>query len=192
MVSGWAGDEPASRRILLARAPAALAGLLLAGCGSAKHGPTPPSPQAPTASSGQAELLNHLLDVEWKAVSAYTAGAPLLIEPDMHAARKFLFQELTHVSELGGLVARAGGKPHMQAASYALGHPHTSDDVLRLWHELEQEQITAYLDAIPLLENGKTRAACLAMLANDAQHISVLRGYLGESMVPSAFLSGSE
>ena len=47
--------------------------------------------------------------------------------------------------------------------------------MLRLLHKIERAQITAYLDAIPKVSLGSTRAALAAVLANDAQHISVLR-----------------
>ena len=47
--------------------------------------------------------------------------------------------------------------------------------MLALLHRLERAQIAAYLDAIPQLSPGPVRAAVASILANDAQHLAVLR-----------------
>ena len=68
----------------------------------------------------------------------------------------------------------------------------TEEDVLRLLHKIERAQINAYLDAIPKVSLGSTRAALAAVLANDAQHISVLRLSLGRRPIPTALVTGHE
>ena len=138
------------------------------------------------------QLLNHLLDIEHLGIAAYTAGTPLL-DPDLaKSASLFLNDELAHAGQLIGLVKAAGGKPNKPAASYELGHPHTAEEVLALLHEVERLQIAAYLNALPQLTLGKLRQQVVAILANDAQHIAVVRAGLGQPAVPSAFVTGRE
>ena len=66
----------------------------------------------------------------------------------------------------------------------------TNDDVLRLLHRIETLQLAAYVRAIPLLQLGKVRAAAMALFANDAQHVTILRLQLGLDPVPAAFVTG--
>jgi hypothetical protein len=138
-----------------------------------------------------ATALNALLDVEHYAVAGYAAGIPLLHEPQAKAAVQFLAQELAHTVQLSDLIKRAHGKPNRPAASYDLGHPRSSEDVLALLKRLEQAQLRAYLDAIPQLSGGKVRAAVAAIYANDAQHLALLRWQTGEAPAPAALVTGS-
>jgi hypothetical protein len=198
VVNEAADADPASRRGLLKAAGAGVAGgaaLLLAACG----GSHAPSTQATTTTSSEpvpnsldAALLNHLLDLEHMGIAAYTAGIPLLSPAGRKDGQLFLTQELSHAGELGGLVKQAGGKPHKGRETYNLGHPRTEEDVLNLLHRIERAQINAYLDAIPKVSLGSTRAALAAVLANDAQHISVLRLSLGRRPIPTALVTGHE
>jgi hypothetical protein len=183
---------------MLKAAGAGLAGgaaLLVAACGGSHSS----SSQATTTTTGgpvpntvDAALLNHLLDLEHMGIAAYTAGIPLLSPSGRKDGRLFLTQELSHAGELSGLVNQAGGKPHKGRETYNFGHPSTEEDVLRLLHKIEGAQINAYLDAIPKVSLGSTRAALAAVLANDAQHISVLRLSLGRRPIPTALVTGHE
>ena len=136
--------------------------------------------------------LNRLLDIEYAAVAAYTAGIPLLTGRGLTAAKRFLDQELSHANELAGLISFEHGRPKSAKASYDLGHPRSGADVIRLLHTVESTQIAAYVDAIPRLSPGRVRAALASILANDAQHISILRSVLGRPPAPAAFVTGSE
>lgn len=141
---------------------------------------TTPGPDAP--------ILNHALDLEHMAITAYTASAPLLSGTAHLAAQRFLSQELAHAGEIAGLVHQAGGKPVKPKRSYDLGNPRTTTDVLQLLYAVEQAQIAAYVEAVPLLSEGSSRAAVAAILANEAQHASILLLALGRSPVPGAFV----
>lgn len=136
-------------------------------------------------------LLNSLLDVEHYAIAAYAAGIPLLSKSHSKAAVQFLAQELAHVVQLSDLIRRARAKPNRPAASYDLGHPRNSEDVMVLLKRSEQAQIRAYLKTIPELSGGKVRSAVAAIMANDAQHLAVLRWQSAESPVPAALVTGS-
>ena len=61
-----------------------------------------------------------------------------------------------------------------------------------LLHNVENMQIAAYVDAIAVLEPGTLKQQVASILANDAQHIAVVRAALGQPAVPSAFVTGRE
>jgi Ferritin-like domain len=184
-----------SRRWLLKAAGAGVGGAaatLLVACGGS-HVTAPTTTTAtPRFHNRDVDLLNHLLELEHIAVAAYTAGIPLLTPSGRMAGQRFLTQELSHVGEISGLVRQAGGIAHKAREGYDLGHPRNGDDVLRLLHEIERSQVAAYLQAIPKVSMASTRGALAAVLANDAQHISVLRAQLGHQPVPSALITGHE
>jgi len=183
-------EEPSSRRGVLRAAGAALAGAVLAGCGSQSIRAEVQNSR-PVLHSDVA-LLNHLLHLEHVAIAAYTAGIPLLAPATHKAGQLFLNDEISHAGDLAGLVRAAGGKPIKPAPSYALGHPRTSQEVLKLLHDVENAQIAAYVDAIAVLRPGTLKQQVASILANDAQHIAVVRAALGEPAIPSAFVTGRE
>jgi rubrerythrin len=162
----------------------------LVGCG----GSTKPNLRQlpPAAKSTDVDLLNQALDLEHEAIAAYTAGIPLLDGRPKKAAQLFLEQELSHAGEMYGLIKQAGGRPNKAKASYDLGHPSTAMDVLRLLHDLEHRELRLYLGALTRLSPGSVRAAVAAVLANDAQHVAVLRSALGMLPLPSPFVTGVE
>jgi len=186
-------DDPGapSRRALLGGtaggAAAAVVGLLSA-CGSASHSDTSTS----LAANQQpiVRLLNHALDLKHYVVGAYTAATPLLRGRNHAAAKRFLAHDLSHVSELISLIKRAGGTPNEPQPTYNLGHPHGPSGILRLLDEAENATIAAYLDLLPEASPGYVRAALGAILANDAQHVAVLRLALRRDPIPEAFVRG--
>jgi hypothetical protein len=183
-------EAPASRRRFLSAGVVGSGALLLAACGgdSLKAQLKRDPPVART----DVELLNHLVDLEYLAVSAYTAGLPLLSRPAARAAKQFLAQELGHAEGLSILVKEAGGTANKPHESYDLGNPRSADDVLGLLHAVEALQVAAYLGAIPRLGPAKVRTLTAQYFANDAQHISIVRSLLGEAALPAAFANGRE
>jgi bacterioferritin (cytochrome b1) len=144
------------------------------------------------ATRADVEPLNTLLDLEHHAVAAYAAGIPLLQAPQAQAAaQQFLAQELAHATQLSDLIRLARGKPNRPRARYDLGQPQGAGDVLALFMRLEQAQIRAYLHALPRLSNGPLRGAMASILANDAQHLAMLRWNTGQSPVPAARVTGT-
>ncbi|MGI8903527.1 MAG: ferritin-like domain-containing protein [Solirubrobacteraceae bacterium] len=146
----------------------------------------------PAARRADAELLNGLLDLERRTIGAYTAGIPLLTGASLTAAQRFLAQELAHAAELSRLLKRAGVVAHRPSDSYDLGHPRSAAAVLGLLHASETAQLAAYITAIPRLATGTVRASTASILADDAQHVSVLRSALALDPVPTAFVTGRE
>ncbi len=180
-----------TRRGLLGVSGAAViaAGAAVSGCGRTSRRPKVHKiPQA--ARSADVTVLNAALALTHHAIAAYTAGIPLLLSTAHSAAKHCLDQELVHAGELFGLVKQAGGTPVNPAANYDLGHPASQSDVLALLIGLERQQITGYLDAISRVSPGDVRAAVAAMLANDAQHLIVLRQSLGTPALRGPFVTG--
>jgi hypothetical protein len=177
--------------VLEAAGAAACGAVVLSGCGSPKSLHARVRRLGPVARA-DVSILNGLLDLEHQAIAAYTAGIPLLAPAAVPAARKFLEQELSHAGELSGLVKQAGGKARKPAPGYDLGHPTSSRQVLALLHRIERSQLAAYLHAIPRLQPARVRAAAAAILANDAQHVSILRLELGLPPIPAPLVSGEE
>jgi hypothetical protein len=169
----------------------ALAGgaLLLAGCGTRSLRSR--VKKGAKLSPGDVDVLNHLLELEYQAVAAYTAGIPFLNRDETTAAKQFLGQEVTHASTLAGLIKQAGGKAVMPESSYELGRPRR-EDILTLIARLEAQQLDAYVRLIPALSAGKLRSTAAAIMANDAQHLAVVRHTLGQAPIPSAFATGRE
>jgi Ferritin-like domain len=180
-----------SRRELLAASGVLLGAVVLDGCG----GGSSSTPVLQTAPSGDrtvdVEILNRAIDLEFKTVAAYTAGIPLLNGAAAKAAKQYLSQELSHANELQGLVKEAGGTAHQQKAYYNLGRPRGATDVLMLLNRLENQQVRLYIDQVSVLSPGPVRAAVSAILANDAQHMTVLRSALGRPPAPTAFVAAS-
>ena len=189
-------QDRSGRRQLLTGAGASLAAgaaVVLAGCGSQAHLPKHAAKTAPApVRRRDVQILNAALYLERRTVAAYIAGIPLLPHDQAKAAKQFLNEELEHTGELLGLIKAAKGIAIPRAPSYNIGHPGDGDEVLALLHELESAQIAGYVKAIPELSPGPVRAAVATILANDAQHLSILRLEQGENPVPSAFVTGSE
>lgn len=184
--------SPVSRRQLLGASGAAGAGLALAGCGHTFQAATHVSKLPPELKAADAAIFNRLIDAEYVVAAAYIAGIPLLSDHNLRAAKHFLVQEVAHVQQLSNLVGVAHGVPHGPRASYDLGHPRSQTQVMELIHRAEQGTVRAYLEAIPKLTPGAARAAAASILANEAQHVSVVRRNLGLDPVPSAVLTAAE
>lgn len=181
-----------SRRHVLASTGGLAAVVLLPGCSLKAMPSNVPLHERTPGAAADAEILIGLLARERYAVAAYAAAAPLLRKPARQAASQFLGQDLAHATELAGLIHQAGTEPPPPPASFDLGHPRTETELLALLHRAEQGQIAAYLDAIPRVSPPRLRAALAAILANDAQHTTVLRDQLGLDPVPAPLLSAGE
>jgi hypothetical protein len=181
-----------SRRQLLGATGAAGLGLALAGCGRTRPTASHVSQLPPNVKAVDASIFNSLIDAEYVIAAAYIAGIPLLSDHNLRAAKHFLAQEVAHIAELQNLVSVAHGVPHGPRASYDLGHPRNQTQVLELIHSGEEMTVRAYLDALPRLSPGPPRAAAASILANEAQHVSIIRRNLGLDPVPDAVVTATE
>jgi Ferritin-like domain/TAT (twin-arginine translocation) pathway signal sequence len=182
------GTAGSSRRQLLRASVAAGAAAALGGCGGSSHHHKRHGP----AADRNVGLLDHALGLERRAIAAYAAGIPLLAGSDKLIATQFLKQELLHAGRLIALIQAMGGRVQARSQSYDLGQPRTPRQIIELLHTVEQAEIAAYLKLFPELSGGALRANVATILANDAQHVAILRRALGELPVPSAFPSAAE
>jgi rubrerythrin len=185
--------DPVSRRRLFGMAGVSVAGgsaMFLAACGDDTK-----SPGAATApdESDQAdvEILNSALDLELMAVAAYKAGAARLKGDVLKVGKLFLEQEQEHADGLMSAIKDAGGTPNKAKASYDFPRLTSQRDVLRFAVDIENTAIAAYIDALPKLGKGDLRATASAIVANEAEHVAVLLGALGEQQAPAAFVVGA-
>ena len=183
------GEGARSRRQLLRVSAAAGAAAALGGCGGSAHAHRR---MRDAVSDHDVALLNRSLGLERSAIAAYTAGIPLLAGRNKLIATEFLKQELLHAGRLIALIDALGGPAAGRPESYALGRPRTPRQVVELLHDVERVQIAAYLEAIAQLSGGHLRADVASILADDAQHVAIIRRALGEVPVPTAFPSGAE
>ena len=136
------------------------------------------------------EILNSAIDLEHMSIAAYTAGAPLLKGEVLTLARQFLGHEKEHANELSQIVLEAGGRPNKPKPRYHFDKFTSQQDVLRLVANLENVAIAAYIDALPKLSSGDLRATAASIVTDEAEHLSVALGRLGQPQVPSAFVVG--
>ena len=154
--------------------------------------------QAATTDTGGGEgdiaVLNSALELEHLAVAAYTAGAGLLEGDVREVGTLFRDQEQEHADGLAQAIRELGGtpnepKPEREYAPMFEGL-RNQEDVLRFAVDLENTAVAAYIDALPKLTSGELRGTAAAIVTNEAEHISVLLGALGEDQVPDAFVTG--
>jgi Ferritin-like domain len=181
-----------SRRQLLGVSGAAGAAALAAGCGVLPAKVSTLQKIALTVDRPDVPILEGLLRLEYTLAYAYTASIPRLNGYGLDAARWFLRQELGHIGAVSTLLKSGGVKPNTAAGSPHLGQPGNESEVVMLLHRLETQAIRAYLEAVAKLSNGQLRAVASAILATEAQHVSILRRAQGLEPVPSALLTGYE
>jgi hypothetical protein len=193
VTSAPAGADSTRRSLLKRSAGLVAAGAAsgaLAGCGGASKHPDVRSLPAPVRDT-DVTILNGLLDLCQRTVAAYTACVPLF-SGHLHAAGKqFLDQDLAHAGELYRLIKQADGEPHKPQASYDLGKPRGRTDLVRLLHQLETDMVSQSLKALPDLSSGSVRATVASILANDTQHVVVLRIALRLPPIPSPLVTGA-
>jgi hypothetical protein len=181
-----------SRRQLLGASGAAGLAWAIAGCGRTHPAAVHVANLPPNLKAVDAAIFNGLIDAEYAVAAAYIVGIPLLSDHNVRAAKHFLIHEVSHITQLSNLVNVAHGVPRGPRASYDLRQPRGQKQVLELIHHAEQLTVRAYLDAIPKLSPGAARAAAASILANEAQHVSIIRRNLGLDPVPDALVTATE
>lgn len=164
----------ATRRSLLAALGAAA---LLPGCGSDGD---PPEPGEGAGTEGDAQMLEVLLGLELTAGAAYAAYDSVLDGRALATARLLEGHEREHADALRRAIRLIGSAPADSTAG-AARLPTLGDarGALEFLLDLEATATAAYLDALPKLTTPGLRRTVASILANEAQHASVLRGLLG-------------
>lgn len=181
-----------SRRQLLGASGAAGAAAVVAGCGLIPPVHSPVSKITLRVSRSDVPILDGLLQTEYRSAYAYTASVPRLSHYGLRLARWFLHHELAHITVLDSLIRTARVKPAPPLGSYPIGHARDQREVLAVLHGIEAASLEIYGRAIPRLSQGRLRAIAASIMANRAQHSSLLRAALGLQPVPAALVMGSE
>lgn len=160
-------------------------------------------PLSVVADGGDAAILRAAIDLEQVGVFTYGAAVSsrALDPPTRALAALFADHEQEHADALARALRELGGTPP--------DPPRTYDDVDRALRpfgiatrlaslrdqrrllafalELETAAVAAYLDAHARLRRPKLLRTVAPIMANDGQHLAVLRGALGRDAVPRAF-----
>jgi hypothetical protein len=175
---------------------AALAGCGGGGSSSTSAGAvTDASPTLSAEESADAEILNRILSRQEAAVGAYDEVIPKLAPRLAHMAAYFRAQEQEHVDAvlkaLRGLKS-AAAEPTEEAIE--VGDRTSDRERLEFLYEVESVTIDDELGAISTLEASSPRSLLASTVANQAQHLTLLRQALGAgplASVPVPFENGN-
>jgi rubrerythrin len=144
------------------------------------------------AQASDVKILNAALAAEQQGVAAYQVGAEsgLLQKPVLDLAVQFQGHHKAHRDLLAATIKQLGGTPveAKQKYDFPVDQLKSQADVLRFAAGLEQGAVSAYLGAIPVLENRDLAKAAGSILGDEAMHWAILRNALGEDPVPAAFV----
>ncbi len=176
---------------------AALA-LGLAACGgggsttaTATSASTTTAPEAEAAA--EAEALDGVLSRQQGAVAAYERAMSHLQGQRRGAVLLFLAQEQEHVDGLLNAFRALGEPAVAEPQAIEATGLRTEADYVRFLYELESETIRVELGALGELTSPTARTTLETTIANQAQHLVLLRRFLGADLaesVPSPFESG--
>ncbi len=151
------------------------------------------------APSGDAEVLTSAIHLEQIAVLAYGAAidSKLLTAGFARVAARFRDHEQEHAQTLTTALTDLGGTPPDDATEKdvdkvvkGLDDAKSQADIVNFAIELELAVIAAYYDAHRKLIDAKHLQAGASIMANQAQHLVVLRQAVQQDAVPNAFEIG--
>lgn len=143
---------------------------------------------------GDAAVLEAAIELEQRAVLAYTTLAERgKLGP---VARLFAEHEQEHADALRRSLRERGGspppRPERAADVPGLVEAAAGDalEVTTFAIELETMAVAAYFDAQAELRSPQLLTTAASIMANQAQHLVVLRQALGRNPLPRAFVTG--
>jgi rubrerythrin len=147
---------------------------------------------------GDAAILEAAVGLEQTAVFAYTAaaGSGKLDPATTKVAKLFAAQEQEHADGLTAALEALGGsappKPTGPEDVEGLAEAAAKGQaaIARFAVELETTAVAAYYDAHGKLKDPKLLSTGASIMANEAQHLVVLRQALGANPSPDAFVTG--
>lgn len=151
---------------------------------------------------GDAAILESAIGIEQIAVFAYAraASSGLLDARTKRVAMLFGDQEQEHADGLITALETLGGTPpakptslkDLDAVQPGFGDARSQAEVASFAIELETVGIAAYYDALSKLEEARLVQTAASIMANEGQHITVLRQAVGKPAVPNAFETGEK
>jgi rubrerythrin len=146
------------------------------------------------------QILQSAIDIERIAVIAYGAAIDggLLSAGVEKVARRFRGHEQEHADALTTALTDLGGTPPPVPAGVkdvdkvvkGLGAVKSQADILNFAIELETAAVAAYYDAHRRLIDAKLLQTGASIMANEGQHLVVLRQAVKQDPVPNAFETG--
>lgn len=147
------------------------------------------------ADSSDGEILRKAIHLEQVAVLAYDGAlASGLLSSSFKAVfSRFRDHEQQHAETLTTALTDLGGTPPEPAKEEdveGLDDLKSQTDVANFAIELETAAVAAYYDAQKKLIDGKLLQSGASIMANEAQHLVVLRRLANTDPVPNAFETG--
>lgn len=151
--------------------------------------------------SSDADILVKAIHIEQVAVLAYTAAidSKLLSKSFAAVAVSFRSHEQAHVdvlltalTDLGGVVPPKATAKDIDGVAAGLGDVTSQADVAHVAIELEMAAVAAYYDAQSKLIDAKLLQTSASIMADEAQHLVVLRQAVKLDPTPSAFETGAK
>jgi len=149
---------------------------------------------------GDAAIIESAIGIEQIAVFAYAraVSSGILDEETMRIATQFGAHEQEHADGLIAALEALGGKPpakptnlaDLDAVQDGFGDARTQADIANFAIELETAGIAAYYDAQLKLKDAKLLQTGASIMANEGQHLVVLRQAVRKAPVPNAFETG--
>jgi Ferritin-like domain len=182
--------------------------VLIAGCGgggsSAAPATTAPAgggtardvstPTLPPEEAADAEALNKVLARQEAAVEAFAQVIPSLSPRFARMASYFRAQEQEHVDAVLKAMRGDGLPAESTPEPIDLGEPKSDQERLVFLYEVESATIDEELSAISSLEATWPRSLLASIVADQAQHLTLLRQTLGAgplASVPEPFENGT-
>ena len=153
------------------------------------------------AGGSDGDIVASAITLERIAVLAYGAalGSKLLTADVAKVARRFRDHEQAHADVLVTALQDLGGTPpaEPQVADVddvvkGIDDVMSQADVVNFAIELELAAVAAYHDAHAKLVDAKLLQTGASIMANEGQHLVVLRQALGKDPVPHAFETGKQ
>jgi rubrerythrin len=150
--------------------------------------------------SGDVVILENAIDLEHVAVIVYdmAISGGLLSPAVLRIARRFRDHERQHADTLATALTDLGGTPPAPPKGAApvdkvvkgLGDVKTQSDIANFAIELETAAVAAYHDAHVKLIEARLLQTAASIMANEGQHLVVLRRLVRKDPVPFAFETG--
>jgi hypothetical protein len=166
-------------------------GLALAACGSGGDGGATVTVTQTTAAAPEvdeeadAEVLGEVLDRQSGAVAAYERTLPHLQGERRATALLFLAQEQEHIDGLLKLFRGLGEPAQAEPETIEAQGLKSELDYVLFLYELENATIELELAALGRLTSPTARTTLVTTIANQAQHLVLLRRSLGADLAES-------
>jgi hypothetical protein len=180
----------AVRRALLLGLAAVACAISLFACG----GGGGETSSAESDKAADAAVLNEILGRQSAAIAAYDHSLNGLAGQPLALARRFRTQEQEHVDAVLKSLRSLGEASEPPAETIEATGLETEAQYLNFLYELESATLESELSAIARLTSSASRSMLATTVANQAQHLVLLRRELGaklEETVPRAFEDGT-